>query len=346
MSKRAHESLKAKLEHRIKVVTGRHLPPEILAFVFTDLARMEPLGELEEGSELSVHTGSASPLNSDWSYDPDAAQHGSLPLGSFLDAKFEPEEVVDSPDEASQFGEASTESWCQYSLGWTRVTHVCTWWRALAISMPNLWCTIPFNLSTPWIKTLLARSERRPLDIVLDEDAAMDKPRERLVEAALMRARSLDFRHISPTILALVVKSISGSRRTLEDLSVFAPLRNAFQAQLLQLSDYRALTSITIENFDRFPEALAPGLKQLSLTSCRMRPSSSELLTFLRGLANIEILELRYCLPPQVDEFQSSQNNRIPLPALQALTLEQSSSSLWGNLIHHLSYPVSTRVEV
>ncbi|KAI0300147.1 hypothetical protein B0F90DRAFT_1619426, partial [Multifurca ochricompacta] len=47
----------------------------------------------------------------------------------------------------------------QVELGWITVTHVCRHWRQVAISNPNLWCTIVFDLGAKWAEEMLARSK-------------------------------------------------------------------------------------------------------------------------------------------------------------------------------------------
>ncbi|VDB96706.1 unnamed protein product [Peniophora sp. CBMAI 1063] len=345
------DATEAEPEDCIELTADRLLPPEILAIVFADLATMEPLGDIEVTSSCDSHTSWGSDLYSDWSYDPDATQHDTETLGVFLNSTFDPEKAIDPLSEGSQADNASTLSLYPYSLGWTRVAHVCAYWRNLAISMAQLWCTVPFHLSAPWIQAIISRSRQLPLDIIFEEDVAMDETRESLMLECFTRTRSVDFRHGSPILLFLVMEVVKSSQDVLEDLSIAVLNYSFIGANItlfgsLDLAQYRALTCITIEHSDKFPRAGPPGLKHFSLTSCSERPTSSGLLSFLRTLTHIETLELRHCLPTQVEVFHPSSHDRVVLDTLQALTLEEHRSNLWGNLIHHLHYPASTRISI
>ena len=50
---------------------------------------------------------------------------------------------------------------------WIFVTHVCRHWRTAAFNHHSLWGTITPNLSLPWLKALMARSEPAQVDVEL-----------------------------------------------------------------------------------------------------------------------------------------------------------------------------------
>ena len=50
---------------------------------------------------------------------------------------------------------------------WISVTYVCRHWRAAALNHHSLWGTITPNLSLPWLKALMARSEPTQVDVEL-----------------------------------------------------------------------------------------------------------------------------------------------------------------------------------
>ncbi|KAI0002597.1 hypothetical protein BJV74DRAFT_759338, partial [Russula compacta] len=51
----------------------------------------------------------------------------------------------------------------QVKLGWITVTHVCRHWRQVALSNPNLWRTIVFDLGAEWAEEMLTRSKAAPI---------------------------------------------------------------------------------------------------------------------------------------------------------------------------------------
>jgi hypothetical protein len=50
-------------------------------------------------------------------------------------------------------------SYILHRLGWIAVTHVCRRWRQVALSDPNLWSTVVFDLGAEWADEMLARSK-------------------------------------------------------------------------------------------------------------------------------------------------------------------------------------------
>ncbi|KAI0061035.1 hypothetical protein BV25DRAFT_1790287, partial [Artomyces pyxidatus] len=48
-------------------------------------------------------------------------------------------------------------------LGWINVSHVCSRWRAVALSSRTLWQVINFSLGSSWMRELLARSKSAPI---------------------------------------------------------------------------------------------------------------------------------------------------------------------------------------
>ena len=48
-------------------------------------------------------------------------------------------------------------------LGWIKVSHVCSWWRRVALDTPLLWATINLDLGPQWALSMVERARRVPL---------------------------------------------------------------------------------------------------------------------------------------------------------------------------------------
>ncbi|KAI0045364.1 hypothetical protein FA95DRAFT_1476973, partial [Auriscalpium vulgare] len=48
-------------------------------------------------------------------------------------------------------------------MGWIKVTHVCHYWREVALAHPALWERVSFSIGPEWTEELLARSKGAPI---------------------------------------------------------------------------------------------------------------------------------------------------------------------------------------
>ena len=139
-------------------------------------------------------------------------------------------------------------------LHWIKVTHVCAYWRNVAIHAPALWCRPPLA-NLPWTVEMLARSKQ--VDITLESDSHRyytGQPEgygEALQHAARIRHISLDFSTSSPgEWLSWVMGNLPISAPRLETLSiVIDPL----------IEELSVPGSVLVD---------APNLRRLELTGC------------------------------------------------------------------------------
>jgi len=54
-------------------------------------------------------------------------------------------------------------------LGWITVTHVCGFWRQVALDCRNLWTHSRFDLGLEWTTEMLRRARDAPLDLTFSE---------------------------------------------------------------------------------------------------------------------------------------------------------------------------------
>ena len=240
--------------------------------------------------------------------------------------------------------------------GWIRATHVCCFWRQVALGDSSLWATISgIPTNTEWIPEMLARARNAPLDIDIDlgetsnqEVLLMFPPhlshtRElRLYSLSMLHSDSIrgiysreapDLEHfelgVSETSL-IVFRDIGGT-------TLFkgqAPrLRTLFLTQVLipwSLIPRGQLTQLTIGLF-----------RETSIFDVPSHRDLYQLIDLLVHCPELEVLVLGCCLPPQLAQFPH--NPTIHLPRLSRLCLAGSSSRI-TNLMKMLKLPSSTIV--
>ncbi|KAI9507292.1 hypothetical protein F5148DRAFT_1206407 [Russula earlei] len=236
----------------------------------------------------------------------------------------------------------------QLGLGWITVTHVCRHWRLVALSNPNLWRTIVFDLGAEWAEEMLARSKAAPIcyrrslsfqprvsrERALDDEVALRTHLSHVQRLAL--SGNADF-------LAPAVRALTTPAPHLESLELFW---NDLQAR-------DACVSLPSDLFSR----QAPKLRHVALVGCSVPwelplfrdlthlevripppvpfpriapesaadtdplvvPSLDRLLSILEAMSPLQVLILGNCLPrPDVT------SRTVPLTHLTKLSLEGS----------------------
>ncbi|KAF8504403.1 hypothetical protein F5888DRAFT_1630854 [Russula emetica] len=240
-----------------------------------------------------------------------------------------PRDSIYNPDDPFP----SSSSPIRLGLGWITVTHVCRRWRQVALSDPNLWRTIVFDLGAEWAEEMLARSKA----------ALISYSRDLSFQPRVSRRRSLDDevtlrKHLShvrrlvlsgnPESLAPAVRALTTPAPHLESLEL---LRNAPQ--------FRELC-ITLPS-DLFAHN-APKLRHVILSGCAV-PWDSPL---FRDLTHLDIR-----IPPVVPfprPAPASQSDLLSIPTLERLLsiLEAMPSLQVLSLGNCLPRPGSTRTRV
>ncbi|KAI0060060.1 hypothetical protein BV25DRAFT_978029 [Artomyces pyxidatus] len=85
----------------------------------------------------------------------------------------------------------------RYDLGWIRVTHVCRYWREVALHNYRLWLEISLDeVSAPWRSAMLVRSRNRPLALSVDLRQSEPDRRDDLVSAIVEDSTIRRTRHL------------------------------------------------------------------------------------------------------------------------------------------------------
>jgi hypothetical protein len=231
-------------------------------------------------------------------------------------------------------------------LGWITVTHVCRHWRQVALSDPNLWRTITFDLGAEWAEEMLERSKATLICYSRDLSFQPRVSRRRsLDDEVTLRKHLSHVRRLvlsgNPESLAPAVRALTTPAPRLESLEL---LRNApqFPESCITLpSDlfahdspklrhvtlygcavpwdsplFRDLTHLDIRIPPVVPSPPSPPAAQSDLLSI---PTLDRLLSILEAMPSLQVLTLGNCLPRP--EFTS---RVVPLRHMSKLSLDGS----------------------
>lgn len=251
---------------------------------------------------------------------------------------------------------AASQQWIasyNYRTRWINVTHVCSYWRRVALEDPSLWTNIPFS-HPRWAKEMLERSKGASLTIVADLYAKNSSHME-LVRSALTRISRIQ--KLSLT---------QNSNENLLETTLWGLVEPAPRLESLKVSfnDINSVHRLPLRIFS----GEAPRLRELDLRDCALtwdapflrgltslkmssiplkaRPSMSHILAALRNMPNLSTLVLRNILPES--SLDAATGKLSPglvarLPQLTHLCIE-SDVPEGAFLLDHLIYPLTVSI--
>ncbi|KAI0059889.1 hypothetical protein BV25DRAFT_1828609 [Artomyces pyxidatus] len=147
----------------------------------------------------------------------------------------------------------------QVNLGWIHsTTHVCHYWRQVALAHPMLWTNIAFNIGSKWAEEMVSRSKTAPLYLTWKpQDFSLSRSVvERVVTAELTRTRELDI------LAAMLLDDLFQSL-----LSLPAPMLEVVRLHTNDFNGTNTRTPIHRQIPPAFFQGKAPRLRELSLTN-------------------------------------------------------------------------------
>ncbi|KAH9957779.1 hypothetical protein BC827DRAFT_1223123, partial [Russula dissimulans] len=234
----------------------------------------------------------------------------------------------------------------QLALGWITVTHVSHHWRQVALSNPNLWVDIAFDLGTEWAEEMLERSKPAPISYyrglssrprekvskekVLDEGATLRKHLSQVRRlkvsggldfcAAAFRALTLPVPHLESLELVWETAECRGLCHIFPS-DLFS--RQAPKLRYLTLVgcsipwDSYLLRDLTLLEIHIPPPSAFPRPFVVDATEALTIPSMDQLLSILEAMPSLQVLTLGNCLP--CPDFT---NRVVTLQYLTKLSLE------------------------
>ncbi|KAI0078262.1 hypothetical protein K474DRAFT_1771193 [Panus rudis PR-1116 ss-1] len=249
-------------------------------------------------------------------------------------------------------------------FGWLTVTHVCHYWRTIALETPKLWATL-YPVPAAWIQEFLQRSRGAPLTLRfvtpdsfhevarLEHETSLD-----LALQALPRAEQLVLR-IPEASLDRVHRFATGQdlgnlrRIVLQNLTqCYDSEREEHSHQLLKFDCHPpSLTHLAIANFPiRWNERFfVPTLTHLTLQThdtASSRPSFlvEPLLKMLSTLPRLTNITLGHMFKHSSDAWAAASGaSVIQLPELREIDIWDLCGPM-TYLISHLQVPSSCRI--
>ena len=243
------------------------------------------------------------------------------------------------------------------NMGWIRATHVCQFWRQVALDDSSLWATIwGASANTELIAEMLARARNAPLNIDICLNGSSGQEALHMFPPHLSHTREL--RLHGPSML------YPGGVRGI--YSREAPALEHFELRVLDSAPitFRDLDGTTLfkgqaprlRTFSLFqvliPWSLIPRGQLTHLKIALLKEASTtdipcgdlnQLTGLLVNCPGLEVLGLMRCLPSQLAQFPHNQT--IHLPCLSRLCLVGSSSRI-TNLMKMLKIPSSTKLHL
>ncbi|KAG2343997.1 hypothetical protein BDR05DRAFT_1059259 [Suillus weaverae] len=221
------------------------------------------------------------------------------------------------------------------------VTHVCRYWRKVALECPTLWTFIS-STPPPWLDVMLERSQKAPLVVIYTPfsisllDGCMDK-----VLSHLPRIKHLELRAFSYAV-GHVMDLLSSQP---------APMLEKFKLIL-----YSSLPT-TVSTSNTIFQGQAPLLRHLEVDNCDRTWSSCifgglrtlrvgrtplpDLLSALRCMPTLEQLTLQSGLSRSLQPILF---NKVPLAWLKSIALDGVSLQNAVSLLAHLALPVDVKI--
>jgi F-box-like len=245
-------------------------------------------------------------------------------------------------------------------LGWIRATHVCRYWRQVALEDSSLWATVSgAPKSKRWIGEMLARAKCAPLAIDICDPANKE----------ILSILPSRFSHIRE--LRLHSLSLANVDNIQELCGQEAPVLEHFELDMLDSSSPMTFGQNIRKKFfkEKSPKLRTFSLRhvpiripwyhipraQLSqlriilpkevsgIDSISMHNIFNLFTSVLTNSPGLEDLVLHYCLPSMPSHF--SHGKTIHLPRLSHLGLAGSSSRV-ANLLKMLELPSSTKLHL
>ncbi|KAF9054176.1 hypothetical protein BJ165DRAFT_690007 [Panaeolus papilionaceus] len=270
------------------------------------------------------------------------------------------------------FCQVVSDSWDSKELGhrkppWVgRVTHVCQYWRNIALNDPQLWSRIS-SFSSKWADIQLERSKTAPLHFRISSMSDTQRPTifrriKKALNSQSHRLYSLTFATANPYSPTrpqepghILQKLYTGNFPVLTTLTVdiachlihrpnLAPefIRESIPAlQHLNLRGFKFLWTLT----------LFSGLTSLRLeteTEIHSMGTLDEFLTALERMPLLEKLHIQWVVgESHIQDVGSVDESRIVAMAhLQNLTLRITNLYDCVDILSHIAYPASSRIRL
>lgn len=226
------------------------------------------------------------------------------------------------------------------------MTHVCRYWRNVALESPLLWSRIPFVQQADLYCELVSRSKEVPLRLTFTTNE-LPAFATTLVSANVHRIREL-LLDVTPSVAKILIQCLNKP----------API-----LQILQLQ-YSIQSTKDMPSFSQFFDGQAPILRKVymghgpvdwdwppfaNVTGLHVHGTNPPLsLTVLRKLPQLQHLDSSDVLPECPTNFIGNilGGDMVDLKSLLHITLQNSSFRSYSFFMSHIRYPSTAHVDL
>lgn len=244
------------------------------------------------------------------------------------------------------------------------LSHVCRYWRAVALNTPLLWKRISVNkadMERGRVAEMLRRSQEVPICLYYEVEPEDEDKAIALLRPSLYRTRTLNLflsrESIPPLVLTILLHTI-----TLRKLVIRHSTGTPLPADIVAASDNRFIIPAgqpflpylqTVVVRPRSSSALIspfllPTVVRLELMNIQLKACipAAELLHALRDMPLLESVVVKKCIGSIGDSSTDLVADCASLPRLQSLYLTGSTTLPTTWLLDHILYPASAKVAV
>jgi F-box-like len=242
------------------------------------------------------------------------------------------------------FGEQEPSYWQTRNMQWIVITHVCRYWRTVALECSDLWKRLRF-FNPDVTKEMIRRSKGSNLEVIIDI-------RHRRIERSMVIPMVLPELHrvsvlhlVCSDELQSLVNGLGSAAPKLEYLDLYAPYgQSSFDIPDTIFSrETPALHSLKLRNCTITSPLPSSGTPSSPDSRIGHMPSTiSQIVSCIRGAPMLHTLILNRVLP-FVDTDDAYPN--LVLPKLSRLELTSSIASC-TNFLEHIIFPVTTDTTV
>ncbi|KAI0058004.1 hypothetical protein BV25DRAFT_1325743 [Artomyces pyxidatus] len=261
-------------------------------------------------------------------------------------------------------------------LGWINLTHVCRFWRQVALGEPTLWADLNVDLGPKWTAVMLERSKSVPISVsrgVFSEVTTLggtpqDWRLESIIEVVSKHHSHLGQLQLTgdSNIVPVVAKLLSSSTPVLQSLDLqinteWDDVRNTiptppFESVVTSAPQLRFIVMTRCQPSWAYPLPYPLTHLEIRLPTAAMRLGVGDpgvtavsplafdnIVASLRNMPGLKTLILEHCLPSRPSVPPDSSSQLVALPELATLVLGGKTVDCF-NIVQSIQIPPTTKV--